>query len=98
MMAGSAGGSGISSDHFAQNDDFLHEYKHLKYPELEKRLEETLTKLSTLQLIIKLLHKKICSVSSSKQPSVTTNTISNNVDCEEITTNIKNKESTSHNK
>jgi len=26
------------------------------------------------------------------------NTISNNVDCEEITTNIKNKESTSHNK
>jgi len=97
-MAVSAVGSSISSDHFAHNDDFLHVYKCLKCAELERQLKETLTEFSSLQLIIKLWNEKISSVSSSKQPSVTTNTTSKNVDCEEINMHINNKKSTSHNK
>ena len=97
-MAVSAVGSSISADHFAHNDDFLHVYKCLKCPELEWQLEETLTEFGSLQLITKLWNEKTSSVSSSKQPSVTTNTTSNNVDCEEINMHINNIESTSHNK
>jgi len=46
-MAVSVDRSSISSNHFAHNDDFLREYKCLKRDELERQLEETLTKSST---------------------------------------------------
>ena len=83
-MALHADGSNISSDHFDHNDDILHKHKCLKCAELERQLKETLRELSSLQLTIKLLYKEISSVSSSKQPSVTTNTTSNKMDCEEL--------------
>lgn len=69
-MAVHADGSNISSDHFDHNDNILHEHKCLKCAELEWQPKETLTELSSLQLIIKLLYKEISSVSSSKQPSL----------------------------
>jgi hypothetical protein len=56
------GGCDVGAAHFTYDTGMYYGYKCLKYAESERQLKEKHLELSSLELIVKLMYKKINSI------------------------------------
>ena len=61
-MAAKGGGCDVGAAHFNYDTGMYYDYKCLKCAESERQLKEKHLELSSLELIVKLMYKKINSV------------------------------------